>query len=385
VNYNYILMNKHTPVVELNIDEDTATIAKVGQLFHPEYLPIGIQLVKDLPDRKSLNDWWRGRSIPASRSGIREALTILHVSNTEQLLTKCYGLSLSDQYWINPSRHPLKWEEINFFKNNFSDDVGNALFGQVAENSDLDLISPCNTSDGWLKKKWKILDGERVLIKSGSNPFQQEPLNEVIATSLHKRLNRAAYVPYRLIWEGNFSYSVCPNLVTPDTELVSAYSIFKSRKRLNHHSFYEHFLLCCEQLGIPGMKEFLDYLLVFDYLIANTDRHFNNFGCVRNVKTLQWQGPAPVYDSGTSLWHDQVSRAILPENDLPCQPFKATHNQQIVLAGSLEWVDFSALRDLDEEFRILLISSSYIDETRTDALCAGLKGRVRRLEELALK
>jgi hypothetical protein len=382
---NYILMNKHTPVVELNIDEDTATIAKVGQLFHPEYLPIGIQLVKDLPDRKSLNDWWRGRSIPASRSGIREALTILHVSNTEQLLTKCYGLSLSDQYWINPSRHPLKWEEINFFKNNFSDDVGNALFGQVAENSDLDLISPCNTSDGWLKKKWKILDGERVLIKSGSNPFQQEPLNEVIATSLHKRLNRAAYVPYRLIWEGNFPYSVCPNLVTPDTELVSAYSIFKRRKRLNHHSFYEHFLLCCEQLGIPGMKEFLDYLLVFDYLIANTDRHFNNFGCVRNVETLQWQGPAPVYDSGTSLWHDQVSRAILPENDLPCQPFKATHNQQIVLAGSLEWVDFSALRDLDEEFRILLISSSYIDETRTDALCAGLKGRVRRLEELALK
>jgi hypothetical protein len=382
---NYILMNKHTPVVELNIDEDTATIAKVGQLFHPEYLPIGIQLVKDLPDRKSLNDWWRGRSIPASRSGIREALTILHIAYTEQLLTKCYGLSLSDQYWINPRRHPLKWEDINFFTNNFSDDVGNALFGQVSENNDPDLISPCNTSDGWLKKKWKILDGERVLIKSGSNPFQQEPLNEVIATSLHKRLNRAAYVPYRLIWEDNLPYSVCPNLVTPDTELVSAYSIFKSRKRLNHHSFYEHFLLCCDQLGIPGMKEFLNYLLVFDYLIANTDRHFNNFGCVRNVETLQWQGPAPVFDSGTSLWHDQVSRAILPENDLSCQPFKATHNQQIVLAGSLEWVDFSALRDLDEEFRILLISSSYIDETRTDALCAGLKGRVRQLEELAMK
>jgi hypothetical protein len=382
---NYILMNKHTPVVELNIDEDTATIAKVGQLFHPEYLPIGIQLVKDLPDRKSLNDWWRGRSIPASRSGIREALTILHIAYTEQLLTECYGLSLSDQYWINPRRHPLKWEDINFFTNNFSDDVGNALFGQVSENNDPDLISPCNTSDGWLKKKWKILDGERVLIKSGSNPFQQEPLNEVIATSLHKRLNRAAYVPYRLIWEDNLPYSVCPNLVTPDTELVSAYSIFKSRKRLNHHSFYEHFLLCCDQLGIPGMKEFLNYLLVFDYLIANTDRHFNNFGCVRNVETLQWQGPAPVFDSGTSLWHDQVSRAILPENDLSCQPFKATHNQQIVLAGSLEWVDFSALRDLDEEFRILLISSSYIDETRTDALCAGLKGRVRQLEELAMK
>jgi hypothetical protein len=381
----YTLMNKHTQVMELSIDEETAAIVKVGQLFNPGYLPVGIQFTKGIPDRKSLNDWWRGRSIPASRSGIREALDILHISYTEQLLTKCYGLSLSDQYWVNPKDNPLKWEDINFFQNTFSDDVGNALFGQAQENDDLDLLSPCNTSDGWLKKKWKIFDDKRVLIKSGSNPFQQEPLNEVIATSLHKRLNHAAYAPYRLIWENDLPYSVCPNIITPDTELVSAYSIFKSRKRQNHHSFYEHFLLCCEHLGIPGMKEFLNYLLVFDFLIANTDRHFNNFGCIRNVETLQWQGPAPVFDSGTSLWHDKVSKTIVPKGDVASQPFRATHSQQIALAGSLDWIDFSALQDLDEEFRILLSSSPYIDEPRTDALCAGLKGRVRQLEQLALE
>lgn len=382
---NYTLMNKHTPIVELAIDEETAAIVKVGQLLHPEYLPIGIQITKEIPDRKSLNDWWRGRSIPASRSGIREALTLMNVSCTEQLLTKCYSLSLSDQYWINPKNHPLKWENINFFDNSFSDDVGNALFGQALKNGELDLLSPCSTCGGRQKKKWAVDIKTRVLIKSGSNPFQQEPLNEVIATSLHKRLNRTAYVPYLLIWENNIPYSVCPDIITPDTELVSAYSIFKSRKRQNHHSFYEHFLLCCEHLGIPGMKEFLDYLLVFDFLVANTDRHFNNFGCIRNVETLQWQGPAPVFDSGTSLWHDQVSRAILPEGDASCQPFKAKHSQQIALADSLDWVDFTALRDLDKEFRVLLLSSPYIDEPRTDALCAGLKGRVRQLEQLALE
>lgn len=382
---DYTLMNKHIPVVELSIDEETAGIVKAGPAVHPEYLPVGIQINDGTPDRRDLNEWWRGRSIPASRSGIREALAILRVSYTEQLLTKCYSLSLSDQYWINPKDHPLKWEDINFFENPFSDDVGNALFGQAVEGGELNLLSPCNTSDGWLKKKWKILDGERVLIKSGSNPFQQEPLNEVLATSLHKRLNRASYVPYSLIWENGFPYSVCPNMVTPDTELVSAYHIFRSRKKLNHHSFYEHFLLCCEALGIPGMKEFLDYLLVFDFLIANTDRHFSNFGCIRNVETLQWQGPAPVFDSGTSLWHDQVSRAILPGGDIPCRPFRATHSEQIALAGSLDWVDFPALRGLDEEFRSLLSSSPIIDESRADVLCAGLNGRIHQLETLALK
>ncbi len=380
----FTLMNKHTPVVELNIDVETAGILKVEQVIHPDFLPVGISIVNGIPDRKSLNDWWRGRSIPASRSGIRQALDILNISYTEQLLTKCYGLSLSDQYWINPKERPLKWENINFFRNTFSDDVGNALFGQFSSDKELDLHSPCNTSDGWLRKKWKIIDGERCLIKSGSNPFQQEPLNEVIATVLHRRLNSAAYVSYRLVWDDDIPYSVCKNIITPDTELVSAYSIYRSQKKRNHYSMYEHFLLCCEHLGIPGMKEFLNYLLAFDFLIANTDRHFGNFGAVRNVETLKWNGPAPIFDSGTSLWHDQVTRVIHPTGKISCQPFKPTHDEQISLAGNLDWIDFSALSDIDEEFRILLSASPYIDEPRADALCQGLKCRVNQLEQLAL-
>ena len=379
------LMNKRTPVVELNIDDDTASILKVTEVIHLEHLPVGITITNGLPDRKSLNEWWRGRSIPASRSGIREALDIMNISNTEQLLTKCYGLSLSDQYWISPKANPLDWGRINFFQNPFSDDVGNALFGQDSPNGEFDLMSPCNTSDGWLRKKWKIIDGKRCLIKSGSNPFHQEPLNEVLATSLHQRLNHAAYVPYSLVWENEISYSVCENFITSETELVSAYSIFKSEKKRNHHSLHEHFLLCCEHLGIPGMKEFLNYLLAFDFLIANTDRHFGNFGAVRNVDTLTWMGATPVFDSGTSLWHDQVSRVIHPNGDVPSHPFKPAHAEQIVLAGSLDWIDFSALRDIDEEFRTLLSGSPYIDAPRADALCSGLKERVEQLERLALE
>lgn len=48
------------------------------------------------------------------------------------------------------------------------------------------------------------------------------------------------------------------------------------------------------------MRKFLDYLLAFDFIMVNTDRHFGNFGAVRNIETLEWLGPAPVFDSGTS-------------------------------------------------------------------------------------
>ena len=77
------LMNKRTPLVELDIDDDTASILKVFEVIHPEHFPVGITITKGLPDRKSLNDWWLGRSIPSNRSGIREALDIMNISYTE--------------------------------------------------------------------------------------------------------------------------------------------------------------------------------------------------------------------------------------------------------------------------------------------------------------
>ncbi len=85
-------------------------------------------------------------------------------------------MSLSDQYWANPDSSGLSWHDVNFFENDFSDDVGKALFGNldVQDISSLSLLSPDNTSDGWLKKKWIIDNGDRVLLKGGSGESQQK-------------------------------------------------------------------------------------------------------------------------------------------------------------------------------------------------------------------
>jgi len=97
------------------------------------------------------------------------------------LLTRCFGLSLSDQYWIKPQGSGLQWERINFFTNPFSEDIGNVLLGKETGKAELDFSSPDNTSDGFLKKRWKIIDGKRCLLKAGSNPFMQQPFNYAAA------------------------------------------------------------------------------------------------------------------------------------------------------------------------------------------------------------
>lgn len=92
-------------------------------------------------DRALLNHWWTGRSIPLSHSGIREALEIMDIPVPQKLVEKCMGLSLSDQYWICPFKKEVKWSDVNFFQNDFSEDVGNSLFGIRTDSMALVILT----------------------------------------------------------------------------------------------------------------------------------------------------------------------------------------------------------------------------------------------------
>lgn len=382
----YILMHKDNPVAALEIDEASGVISAIGEVYAEEHIPLGITVKRGRIERSELNDWWKGRAIPASRSGIKTVLEDLQIATTQRLLEKCLGLSLSDQYWICPQSRNLKWSEINFFENNFSDDMGNILFGKVSSgemilNDEISLMSPDNTSDGWLKKKWKIINGKRCLIKGGSGAIQQEPYNEVIASKIMERLD-IPHVKYSLIMEEEYPYSICEDFITPQTELISAWYVMQTEKKPNHISVYQHYVNCCEKLGIPKIKESLDQMMVVDYLIANEDRHQNNFGVIRDVKKLNFIGSAPLFDSGTSLWFDKPTPMIGRTAKLQCKPFKNTHEEQIKLVSSFEWLDISKLNGIEEEFRELVRASIFIDNIRCDAICKAMKERVNSLKKV---
>ena len=374
----YLLMHKKNPVLSMELDEGTGTISKLDELFAPERLPVGVSY-SGTADRQALNSWWTGRSIPASRLGLRDALETLNIQSPLLLLSKSYGLSLSDQYWVCPEGSGLRWDDINFFDHPFSDDMGNILFGEVPNGNAFDLMSPDNTSDGWLKKKWIIVDGNRCLIKGGSGATRQEPYNEVLATALMRRLG-IPHVPYSLTVIDEYPYSVCEDFISVETELISAWHIMQTQKKPNHISSYQHYLNCCGALRIPGVADTLDRMLAVDYIIVNGDRHFNNFGAVRNADTLEWTGAAPVFDCGTSMWCSEPTAMIRPLAKLPSKPFKPYHSEQIRLVTSFSWLDFSALRGIDEEFREILSGSAFIDAARRDALCFGLRKRVELLQ-----
>jgi hypothetical protein len=327
-----------------------------------------------------MNDWWQGRSIPTSRQNIRKALKELGLSSAGKLITRCFGLSLSDQYWVNPVQSPLDWDEINFFDNAFSEDVGDVLFGGAVQSVKINLVSPDNTSDGWLKKKWKIIDGKRCLVKGGSDPYQQQPVSEAMAALVMNRL-QIPHVPYNVIWENGLPYSVCENFLSPETELVSAFYIHNTLKLKDAGRQYDHYIECCDKLGIPGAQIGLDQMLAVDFLIANSDRHYNNFGAVRNANTLEWIAPAYLYDNGSSFWYNQTSEMIRSAVSAKSQPFCDTHEEQIRLIRDLSWLDLSGLRGLDEEIHEFLVQTLHIDAERRDAICFAVGSRTKLLAD----
>ena len=175
----YTLMHKNIAVADVEIDEDLGVITSIDNISAKKHLPVGVvhQLRREeTVDRYAMNHWWAGRSIPAGRTGVADALETLGVYSSKQLLTKCLGLSLSDHYWLRPYDSNITWEAVNFFDNDFSDDIGDVLFGTNTKNDGFDFVSPDNTSDGNLQKRWKIIDGKRCLVKSGSDPYSQQPL-----------------------------------------------------------------------------------------------------------------------------------------------------------------------------------------------------------------
>lgn len=327
----FVLHNRTYPVLNLVYDAALKTFTHVGEFLDEERLPAGIRSKNGEIKVWDFNSWWSGRGIPQSRQNIEKILEEAGVFVPEELVYRNLGLSLSDQWWICPEKSDLKWEDINFFDNDFE--------SMAYQNGVLKGVHPNNTSDGNLEKCWTIESGNRKLYKLGSG-LQQEPFNEVVATNLYKRLLRAnEFVSYELLKRGNLTYSVCPNFLKSNEEFIPATWVSKLYAKKNHESEFSHYVNCCEKLGVEDVQKSLSHMIICDSLLSNTDRHFRNFGIVRNVDTLECR-PAPIFDTGNCLWFD------VDDNDLQHRTFH-TNSKQFYESASKQLLlvdDFSILQ-----------------------------------------
>ena len=190
-----------------------------------------------------------------------------------------------------------------------------------------------------------------------------------------------------MAWDKGAPYSICEDFANENAELVTAWRIIQTQKKPNNVSVYQHFVNCCEALGVKGVISFLDRMIVLDYIIANEDRHMNNFGLLRNPETLQWLGFAPIYDSGSSLGYDKTAAQIRSGREVGCKPFKNHHEEQLKLVSDFSWIDFNRLSDVKELVTETLSTDAaedYLDESRIMAIAQSVERRIYTLAQLAM-
>ncbi len=307
-NKEYYLMHKDIPVALMEISEE-GVLSKVRRNADTlDHFPLG----RKMNDVK-FHDWWRDRAIPKTRHGAKTALQRLGYSSTSSALVNNLALSLSDCYWIKPRNEDISWAEVNLFTNDFVD-----TFGELTINRDhvIDLRKEtrfnCATSQGELQKKWCIAkDGRRYMIKGNYGDSYQQSLNELFATRLHEQQGFDHYTEYMLVklqvdgdleGLGCMSYDFC----SEEVECISAWELLQTVKTRQNESYYYPLKEVCLEFGMTEQQfmDFMDYQIMTDFLISNTDRHMNNISVIRNPDTLKLLGFAPIYDSGNSMFYN---------------------------------------------------------------------------------
>jgi Zn-finger nucleic acid-binding protein len=373
----YILKHKNTPVMLFKLNDDFE-LSETSEVFNEERLPFGLKYKgKEKAQFIQLSDWIKNRGLPRERSDLANIELDMNAKNSVALLFGSYALNLTDHYWVHKSDVDLKWNDVNFFENEFKEVVNFDFTGVYEDNRNIQ-VAPDLTVDGSLRKKWVISDGGRHLIKGSRYDEMQEPFNEVIASKIMKLLG-IENTPYGLVRNksNNIPLSICKCMVNRDTEYITA-RVVRDTEPKNDRNDYDRFIQICEKKGIKDAKEKIDDMIAVDFIIGNTDRHTGNFGIIRNADNLEWLKIAPIFDNGNSLCHN-VNKIDSVENnvDSRCRWLDGGNLQKLDYINYPEWYSANKMKDISSLVYDSLKYNEKTNEDKRKKLVAIIEKRVK--------
>lgn len=334
------------------------------KIVNPELLPL---CLKDDCTYESFMKWLGDRCIPKEREGLAEVDSRF---GTNWRNADGHKLSLNDHYWILKGNEK-KWHQVSFFTTRYSEGIGDMFFSPWKISKTKFSPSPDLTCGGVLKKRWHQYDDKKsYLVKAAGVTTRQEPLNEVLVSVFCERLNKLACVKYDLCVEGVTMCSRCDNFVTADTDFVPASHIYFHEPRGNNESVLEHLLRMCEAFDIPGAEEHIKWTLFVDRSTGNTDRNLGNIGFIRDVKTLKFLGPAPLFDSGNAY----MDTEYLPMGNKRCFSIE---DEKKVYSEMKDLADLSLLDD--NEYESIVARYPELNDERKEKLLKLIENKHNKL------
>lgn len=370
----FFLNHKQYTCALLSIDTDSWAIINM-KVIEKSLMPF-----LGNADAKLLKKWWENRAVPGARTDIRKIVRQADCQNNAEYLVKNLALSLTDGYWISHIDSDISWATINLYSQP-------EAITNIIPYHNISSYDPNASLGGQLNKYWDVSNHPATLYKTASEHFGQQSINEKFASVLHKYQPSAApFVLYETIFKEDHSVlSKCDSFTNETTELISAFEVLHSRKTDNSLSLYDNYITICAEKGIDRqvIQDFMDYQTMTDFLISNDDRHLSNFGILRNSDTLELIGPAPIFDSGNSMFFsDPLSAKPYSRADLLSREINSLNKSEELMLTHIKNKSLVDIEALPSEKAIIdFFVSHHLPEEKAHSIAANFTTKKLMLHE----
>lgn len=330
-------------------------------------------------DIKKIQKWWEMRAVPASRATMQQVINNANCLNTEVYLAKNLGLSMTDTYWIKPSGIDLSFDNVKFAN------LAAYSHGKIPYHN-ATSYDPNASLGGQMEKYWDLMHKTPILVKESYKYYGQQSINEVFASIVHSRQpSNVEFVRYTAeMTEDRGVQCKCPAFTSENIELLSAYEMVESRKIQNSQALYDEYINICVENGIDynQIQEFMDYQTMTDFLITNTDEHLLNFGVLRDPNTMKLIGPAPIFDSGNSMFYSDGRKTPYTRAGILDIPITSFYKREEKLLGKVKnktAVDLNSIPSAGEVKE--LYANAGIPEEKADVISKNYDTKAKMLSE----
>ena len=234
--------------------------------------------------------WLETRAIDSHRANSRLLKKALRLVEKDDISTVVHvnAATITDNYWIRPIGSDLAYSDIRFDSDYFSNLAlkGNYDSFNRAANSKHSR-TPELTNTGSFEKCWKLRNGRWWMYKKANH---SEIFSELFIYELGVMLgmNMAVYNRGKdCVKSLDFTDSAAVNF-----EPASAF--------MGDNEDYPAVVKELQKLCPQAIPDYIR-MIFMDTIIANPDRHTNNFGLLRDVSSGELIGFAPNFDNNMAL------------------------------------------------------------------------------------
>ena len=243
--------------------------------------------------------WLANRTLLLSRKNAKKLYNAFSIADQKQdeytrakLALICRACSVLDNYWVKLDGDSITWENANLRHISLNEVVAQiALHGTSLTIQGSIVNSPEFLTNGASAKCWRRYpDGKLWLHKAGDNG-KFEAKVEIAVSNILDRCN-VNHCHYEAADDDGLFVSACPVMTDDNISIVdgdnfvgycnrSGLDVESEIKRLDADSYYK--------------------MLIVDYLIANRDRHTQNWGFYYNPNTTELLKMHPLFDHNNAF------------------------------------------------------------------------------------